>query len=212
MDSGQQCIRLFPAAPNNPLAMTISRGFKAGIRAPAVRHDDAARFDGLLDEADETLRGGILNPLQADSPDDSAPHLGRYHHQGLITHMTPAASFFHAAHEGLVHLDLARQAISAWTNHGPTEFMQPCPCRLVTAQTKYALKTQCVGAVFLARHPPHHLEPQAEWLACPVEDGAGCDRDLVIALPAVQQTALGIPGAGGTASWATEARWPTKPR
>jgi hypothetical protein len=88
--------------------------------------------------------------------------------------------------------------------------VKPSPRGLVTPKAEDTLKSQGTGAILLARDPPHDLEPQAQGLAGSVEDRTRCDRGLVAAFPAVQETPLGEPGLGGTASRAPEAARPTK--
>ena len=211
MNSRQQAVSLFPTASGDPLAVPVACGLKPKVRRQSIGHDDTARLNSLLGEADETLRRGILGPVEADSPSSGAPNLGGHRDESLLADVTPSPAPLHTSDEGLVHLDLTLQPVTAWPDHGPANLMKPRPRGLVTPKAEDALKPHGAGTVFLARDPPHDLEPEAEGLAGPVENGARRDGGLVAAFLAMQETTLGKPCLRRTASRASEAAWPTKP-
>lgn len=50
-------------------------------------------------------------------------------------------------------LDRSRQPVLSRSNHGPPQFVQPRPSRLVTPPTQNTLHAQSTGPVLLTRHP-----------------------------------------------------------
>src|SRR3990172_3466428 len=210
MHPRQQGVGRLSAALNHPWTMNVSGSGKARIRRQAVGDDHASRFHGLLDESDETVRGGIPDSLKPDTADGGIPDLGSHSYKGLVTHVASPPTFLDAPHEGFVHLYLAPQTITPRTDHRPAKLVEPCPRCRVTAQSQNPLQPKGTGPILLTAHPPHHLEPEPEGLSGPVEDCARRHGRLVFALLAMHQPSLGQPGVPRLASRAPIPRWPAE--
>ena len=80
--------------------------------------------------------------------------------------------------ERLVDLDPATQSVPVRPDHGPSQLVQPCPGRLVAAQSQHAPQTQRTGAVLLAGHKPHGAKPHRQRFPGVLENGACGDGTL----------------------------------
>src|SRR5215472_16107017 len=114
-------------------------------------------------------------------------------------------TFLLSTQVSLVHLHSPRPQVAPGPNHRPTQFMQPRPGRLVSAQAQHSLPSQGAGALLLDRHPPHRTEPQPQIVPAVTEVWVRASGAL--AKPASQRPRSTLP-----ATWATEAVRPPQPK
>ena len=103
---------------------------------------------------------------------------------------------FWATNVRLIDLDRSVEPFASRSDHCPSQLVQPGPGCLVATQAKYALKTECTGAVLLACNEPHRLKPDPQWLASVLKHGSRRNRDLTTTLPTMQIAPRGNPGRG----------------
>jgi hypothetical protein len=160
--------------------MRIAMGLQASVSFPTVCNNGAAWLDSLDNERTKTYGRGIRNSEHTNSADGFLPSLFcSDDNQGLLKSLPTSNAFFQASQIGLIDLDSAEQSISARPNHGPSEFMKPRPCCLITTKTKNSLESKSTCTVFLGDNPPYSPEPNDQGFSCSLEDGSRCDRLLI---------------------------------
>ena len=155
-------------------------------RLASHRFESASR----LDERNEALGGCVLDTRHADTTGAPTPDFGGNRDNRFLVCFPPRNANLPAAHIGFVDLDLAIQKLSARSNHGPAQLMEPCPSRLITAQAEYSLNPKRTDAVLLIRHIPHRLEPKPQRFPRTLEDRPRGRRRLTLA----SRTSLLAPG------------------
>ena len=161
--------------------MRVSKRLYAVISLPSVCYNYVTRFYGLLNRSHQIWAGCILNLAKTDAADPFPISLCRNDNQCLSRCATSPLSRFFSSNIGLVHLDNARQAITPRSNHRSSQFMQTCPCRLVTTKPQNTFQPQCAGAGFLAGYPPDYPKPHSQWNTTAVKNRPGSHRALVVA-------------------------------
>ena len=99
--------------------------------------------------------------------------------QGFLKGLSAPNALFKSSQICLIDLDSTKQTISARSNHGPSDFMKPRPCCLITTKTKDALEPESTCTVFLGDDPPYSSEPNHQGFSCSFEDGSSYDRCLI---------------------------------
>ncbi len=92
------------------------------------------------------------------------------------------------ANIGLIHFNLAVQALPARTHHRAAKPMQHRPARLVAPQSQYPLQPQGAHPELLVGEVPGGGKPGPQWRARLVEHRSGAHRTL-IPTPTAHQTA-----------------------
>lgn len=153
------------------------------IGGQTVGSHRASRRNGLSDEPVQRGPGHVRDRTKTDAADALSILLSCSDHHGLEFRPPADGTRFLSAPVGLVHLDDAIQSVAARADHGPAQFMQHRPRRLVTAQAENALQTQS-AAVLLAGHLPHGGERDRQRQATVLKDGPRFGRHLVPAMVA----------------------------
>jgi hypothetical protein len=128
-----------------------------------------------------------IDDTHANPPNCLAIRFCRNHNQRLVAAAPSRLAFFQTAEIGLVHFHPSRQFVAARSDHGPTQFVQPCPGRLVTPQPQHPLDPQRTRPVFLAGHIPHRPEPHDQRLAYILENRPRRHRGLAPTPSALEQ-------------------------
>jgi hypothetical protein len=68
--------------------------------------------------------------------------LGSNHNQTFSQSAAPSFARLFSPYIGFVNLDQSRKAISSGSDHGAPQFMEPGPCREITAKSEQSLQTQ----------------------------------------------------------------------
>ena len=160
------------------------------VGSPAIGSNRCSRAHSRLDERNEALGGCVLDTRHADTTGAPTPDFGSNRDNRFLVCFPPRNANLPAAHIGFVDLDLAIQKLSARSNHGPAQLMEPCPSRLITAQAEYSLNPKRTDAVLLIRHIPHRLEPKPQRFPRTLEDRPRGRRRLTLA----SRTSLLAPG------------------
>ncbi len=160
------------------------------VGSPAIGSNRCSRAHSRLDERNEALGGCVLDTRHADTTGAPTPDFGGNRDNRFLVCFPPRNANLPAAHIGFVDLDLAIQKLSARSNHGPAQLMEPCPSRLITAQAEYSLNPKRTDAVLLMRHIPHRLEPKPQRFPRTLEDRPRGRRRLTLA----SRTSLLAPG------------------
>jgi hypothetical protein len=188
--------------------MPVARQPQVGLQ-PVGPHRPAG-LDRLSDEAVQRGLGQVGNTPQTDAADPRTVRLRRDDDQGLVIGQATGDRLLIGPPIGFVHLDHARQAVPPRPNHGPAEFVQQGPGRLVAAQPEYPLQAQSAGAVLLAGHVPHGPEPDGEGQMAVLKDRARGHRRLAPAGRAQPQTPRHAPGGTAGTARADKTRGPAK--
>ena len=168
--------------------MLVTRPRQRSVSGPIIRADRTARYYCLAGKTTERLLGSVRNDAHSESPDTLlALVLHGYHHKGLSQRSTASFARFLAAHIGFVHLHRPVQPISTRSHHRTTQFVQPRPSRLVTAQFQDPLDTFGARPILLAHYPPDRTEPNGQRLTRAFKDRTGDQRRFVLACRASQK-------------------------
>ena len=182
--------------------MNVTFCFDTGVSVPSVCMHDTTGFDGGQQEGLQTRRRGIRDSGHAYPADSFTVFLRRNHNHCLGTHVSATNPFFRGTSITIVYLHTPTQSVSSRPNHRPTQFVQPCPRCLVTAQSQNPLDPQGTGAGLLAGHQPDPAKPQSKRLVRVLENRSGCNGCLKSARGTSYQTALRKPspliGTSGT--------------
>lgn len=96
---------------------------KAQIAWQPIRHDQTLRNYRLFDKRPQAFGGRIANPPHSNPTDQSPPSLRRDGHKGFLPYVAASSPCLHTADERLVNLDLARELVSSWPDHGPAQLV-----------------------------------------------------------------------------------------
>ncbi len=205
MHPGKQGGGSLPAGADHPGPMDIPGLFEARVEFPAVRDDHSSRGHGTLHEPEQTVFGGVRDPLETDSPDRPAPNLGSDSHKCFaLPEMPSASTCLDSSDDRFIDLYLVGQAIPAGPHHGAAQLVQAGPGCLVATQAERALKSQGAHAALLVCDPPHRPEPEPQGNVAAVKDGAGRDGYVGPAGSAMQGPSPGFPGLTVTATGTAE--------
>ncbi len=160
------------------------------VGSPAIGSNRCSRAHSRLDERNEALGGCVLDTRHADTTGAPTPDFGSNRDNRFLVCFPPRNANLPAAHIGFVDLNLAIQKVSARSNHGPAQLMEPCPSRLITAQAEYSLNPKRTDAMLLIGHIPHRLEPKPQRFPRTLEDRPRGRRRLTLA----SRTSLLAPG------------------
>ena len=129
-------------------------------------------------------------------------------YQYLSCRPTTSFPWFRSANKRFVYFNHARQTVTPRTHHGTPQFIQPCPSRTITAQTKYAFETKRTGPIFLPGYPPYRPKPNRQGFVSVLKNRPGDNRQLVMATRALVQHRTNRPCLLTAASRTDEAVWP----
>lgn len=198
MNAGHADVGWIPGVrQNNPLmSVTALRQFV--VTAPSIGQNLGALFDNVTDERYKTVARHVRNPAHSHPTEPlRRMNFKSYNHNLFPFAATSSfAAQFAAANIGLIHFNAAAELIPTRTHHGVPQFVQPCPCSLITPQPKNAFQSQSTCAVFLAGHKPHRGKPSSQGQPCTIKDGASSYRDLTSALPTMKVTSTRRPWFG----------------
>ena len=168
------------------------------VASPSIGKYFGLLLDNITDKRDKAIAGYVGNPAHSNS---SEP-LGRInfnsdnHNLFAFAATSSLASHVATANVGLVNLNTSVELISTRTHHGAPHFVQPCPCSLITSQTKNALQPQSTRSVFLAGHKPDGSKPRSQRHPCTFKDGSCRYRNLASAMPTMKVAPGGCPWLG----------------
>jgi hypothetical protein len=147
--------RLRVSGKHSPLVNVAVLG-QSMIALPAISDHRRARGNYITYESDQAWAGDVGDLAQTDSAEAfRRVYFDCDDHNGFGFGFTSMYSLFLSPNVRLVNLDAATQQVSARTNHGTAELMEPGPRRLITAQAKHTLQTKRTHAGFLVRDVPH---------------------------------------------------------
>jgi len=192
-------------------SMSIPPRLQVFVSAPAIGSDLGTRHDQSLQGGAQRSPRGVGHMSQADSSDfPSRQKLDRQQHQGLSFGSPTSLARFLSSQIALIDFHKAFQPIPPRTNHRPTQFVQPSPCRLVAAQSQLPLDGQRTGPILLVRDMPHGAKPQRQRKAAALKDGSDHHRDLSPALSTKPQPTAHPPRLGAPTSRAPETLRPSQ--
>src|SRR5205823_1553442 len=177
-----------PAAPQSRDFPLVAFGLQARVALPAVGVNRAAWIDAILHKRVQAGSRGVLNHAHPNPPYTRPISLGGDHNQSLTLGLPTRHAFLQPANHRLVHLHPPAQSIPIRSDHRPSQFMQPTPCRLKPTQPEDPLQAQCAGTVLLAGHIPHRTKPHHQRLPRVLENRTRRSRSLAPAIAALEQS------------------------
>src|SRR5271155_3258625 len=142
------------------------------IRLPTIGMNRTPGRNGSLDKPMEVYRRAVRYPRQTDATDARPEFFGRDNHQGF-TVTTPAfLSRRYTPHLRFIHFDTPAEPVPPGTHHGPAQFVEQGPSRLITTQAQNALQAQRTGSVLLTGQIPHRSQPQPQGQMAVLKHGA----------------------------------------
>lgn len=175
MNKRQKFVFRISSTPHYPNLVAIAIGFQAVIPFPTISNNCAARLNRLDDEGTETYRGGVRNSEHANSS-DGFPFIFRSNgNQSFFEGLSASNTFFKTSQICFINLDATSQSVAAGPNHGPSDFMKPCPCCLITAKPKDPFESKSTCTVFLGDAPPYSSEPDDQGFSSTLENRASDD-------------------------------------
>jgi len=189
----------------------IAQSRQSSIAQPVVRSNNASPFNHFLDKASKAFCRSVRHMFEANPPNSIRRLiLDSDDYQSLPFCPSTSLATFASTNVGFVHLNTPRKSVSSWSNHSPSELVQPLPGRLVAAWLNDSSKAKSVGTVFLRCDVPHRAKPQPQRLASTMENCPGRYRGLRAAVPTMPQPALRPPGLVCSTLWAYKATRPTQ--
>src|SRR3989337_4253223 len=136
--------------------VAIAGGSQAGVAKPIISSNGASTHNSVLNKGGEAVAGSIRKNAKTNSPNAFIPSIfDSNSYQNLACSTTTSFARLFSTNVGFVHFNDTRQVVTAGAHHGTTQFMQPCPSRAITAQTKDAFEPKCTGSIFLSSYPPY---------------------------------------------------------
>ena len=191
MAMGQQIVANFCCFAHH--FMGIPKGAQFAIAPPVVSANNGSRNYRLPYSFPQTLGRGIGHTHKPNPANPFTVFFGSNHNQTFSQSAAPSFARLFSTYIGFVNLDQSRKAISSGSDHGAPQFMEPSPCRAITAKTKQSLQTQRTGACLLIGYKPNSPKPHTQRLAGVLKDGSSRHRYLVAAGATNQQIAFGWP-------------------
>jgi len=188
----------------------ITQIIQVVISSPIIGLHYTARLNRFLNSFIKTCSRSILNSSKPYSADMPSIYLCSNEYQCLALSAATSLSRFFATDKCFVHLNCSCEPIATRPDHSTTKLMQPCPSRLVTAQSQNPLKPFCVGTILLAGHPPNCPEPYRQRQSGPLKNCPSFYRGLISTFRTFIQTPVCKPCLGVFTSLADKAIGPTK--
>ena len=117
-------------------------------------------------------RRAVRYPRQADATDAWPEFFGRDNHQGFAITTTAFLPRRHTPYLRFIHFDAPAEPVPPGTHHGPAQFVEQGPSRLITTQTQNALQAQRTGSVLLTGQIPDRSQPQPQRQVAVLKHGA----------------------------------------
>ena len=204
---GQRVFRGTVDFLNNPLEPHLFNGI---VSFPSICLNDRPFIYGLGNKRNQTRCRKIRDMLDTNSPQPMTPFFdfNRDHNTGLLETLPSFHCRLFPSNKSIVHLNLARQPLSARPDHRPAEFVKPNPSRLGTLQTHDPLQTCSAHAGLLSAYPPHGSKPHPKRFPGTLHDGACSQRSLMVTVRTLYQIPLISPSTVVSATGATKTVWP----
>lgn len=191
--------------------MGISMSRQWRVSFPAVSDYCAAWLNVFENERYQTdgrevAHMGDANPAQTFT--ERAWHFYPNHDFCLLNSISALNTLFLASYEGIVNLYRAFQRFSPCPDHASSEFVKPCPSRLVASQSQQTLQSFCTAASLLGADPPYGLKPHSQGLASALHHCSSRQGGLVPTGTTHKKVSIVYPRLRAFASWANKTVWP----
>ncbi len=191
MAMGQQVVAHFCCLTNH--FMSIPKGAQFAIAPPVVSANNGSRNYRLPYSLTQTLGRGIGHTHKPDPANPFTIFLSSNHNQTFSQSAAPSFARLFSTYIGFINFDQTRKAISSGSDHSAPQFMEPSPCRAITAKTKQSLQTQSASTCLLIGDEPNSPKPHTQRLTSVLKDGSSRHRYLVAAGATNQQLTFGWP-------------------
>ena len=208
MAMGQQIVANFCRLAHH--VMGISKRNQSGITFPAISTNGTSRNYRLPYSFLQTFGRSIRHSHKPNPANSLTVFFGSNHYQTFPQSATPSFPGLFSPYIGFVNLDPSRKATPSGSDHGPPQFMEPGPCREITAQSEQSLQTQGTGTCFLIGDKPYSSKPHTQRLAGILKDGSSRHRHLVPTTTTNQQITFGWPSLGSPTPRTNETQRPTQ--
>jgi len=180
--------------------MNVAAPLQWLISQPPVGVDHASGFNRLLHEGNQAVGRSVRNAPHPNPPNPFAVLLCRHCNQRLALGLPTARTLFQPSQIGFVHLHDPRESFPPGPYHGPPQFVQTHPSRLVATQAQNSLQSQGADPILLTRHPPHRPEPNRQRCPGALKNCSRRYRNLMSApgaleTPGSQRPSFALPAA-----------------
>ena len=199
----------------------VARGLEPAIARPAVGGDLGGACDVPPEKANQAAGRSIGHRLQAQAAEPAAaqlaaPALDRTRDHGLARGAAAGLARPGAADQGLIGLDPLAERLAVRHDHGAPNLVQPRPSRAVAAKAHLPLQLHGRDPALARRDQIDREKPARQAGLGLLEDGAGEDRVLLAASPALLNQPLlvtvGLVVAAGRAAESPRANAPVPDR
>ena len=205
---GQQIVANFCRLAHH--VMGISMRDQSGITFPAISTNGTSRNYRLPYSFLQTFCRGIRYSHKPNPANSLTVFFGSNHYQTFSQSATPSFPGFFSPYIGLVNLDPSRKTAPSGSDHGTSQFMEPSPCREITAKPQQSLQAQRTGTCLLIGDKPYSSKPHPQRLAGILQDGSSRHRNLVATSTTNQQITFGWPSLGTPTPRTNKTQRPTQ--
>lgn len=189
VDPGQDLRRLLPRTGNQPL-MLERRSVQEAVALPAVSLDHHLGGQALPDQGLNLGAAGPGHQAHSGEPGLIGWRFHGYHHLGLAGRSPATFAGFRSPEVGVVHLEQTSQlVVGVPFSHSLANLVAHGPHGFIGFNFQHPLQGQHGNAAFLASHQPDHPEPFVQRGSGLVKHGAGGQRGLITADPAMIEVA-----------------------
>ena len=188
MNSWHNNMSRIPAIRDICYTMFVAHNLYTVIPRPSVRSKLGSPLHIIPDESTKAWRRQVSDLGHANSTCTTTTHFRCYGHDRLSLSTSTANFFPGSADVFFIYFNLASQLIPSGTHHRPTQFMQPRPCRIITAKTENPFQSESIGSMFLTRHKPHSKKPCPKWFVTPMKQSSRSNGRLPFAFSAKEKT------------------------
>jgi len=212
VNARQSNMRFDIGAFDNARRMDVVASNRRRVRRPSVGNDYRSWFDIILQKGAQ-CRSLSIRDYAKPTPSKSSglEYFNRYGNKHFSSGASTPQTFFGAADQSLVNLNLPSKSFSPLSDHCFTETMQNGPSRLVRAELQESMQCFCGDTILSRCNVPCRCEPQRERRSRAMKDCSSNYRSPRSAKRTIESTIAQFPPSKLATFWAYEPLGPTEP-
>ena len=168
--------------------VSVPQVFDTIISFPSISSNRRTFLHIIQNKLMKACRRHIWNSRHSYSTWASTSHFCGNSNDNFTFGTTAADFFSYASNIGLISFDSTSQMISTWAYHCSAQFVQPSPCRIVTAKAKNTLQSKCARPILLTRNKPYCEEPSPKWFVSFMKQCSSSNRCLTFTFSAQKKS------------------------
>lgn len=199
----------FTTSKANLMDISMSRQWRVSF--PAVCGYFAAWLHVFENERYQTDSREVSHMGDANAAQtftERAWHFYFNHDFCLLNSISADNTLFLSSYEGIVNLHRAFKWFSTRSDHASSEFVKPCPSRLVASQPQQTLQSFCTASSLLGADPPYGQKPHSQGFASALHYCSSSQGNLVPTRTTHKKVAVVYPRLCAFASRANKTLWP----